>query len=501
MNDSEQGPSASPHKNRPAQGQEAASALERSDFLLLAVMVVSAFILILNETLLGVALPSLIQHFQISPATAQWSSAGFMLTMAVVTPASGFIISRFSVRTVFTAAMTVFSLGSLLAGLAPAFGVLMIGRILQASGTGVIMPLLMTTMMRLVPPAKIGRAMGLIGMVISAAPALGPTTSGLILGIASWHWLFLSVLPIGLLALIIGSFFAPTTLPEGGANQKLDIYSVILSTLGFGGLVMGLSSLGGGSEHGAGSLPISPWLVIALAVLVLAVFMWRQLNLQRQDRSPFMDLRVFKFRPFILTVLMSSVAMGVLLGSSVLLPLYTSRVLGMDALHTGLMLLPGGILSALLSPLVGNLSDRLGPRALVIPGALAFSGSIWLMTFFGQETSPTYIVLTYLLLSTSVPFLNTPMMGLGLGSLPKHLYSYGSSALTTIQQVASAAATAVFVALMAIGSAASGQQGPPAQAAGVHLALLLAAFLSLGAVALALILPKSKKLLTEASNG
>lgn len=500
-------PAAEPH---PVTGPQAASGshaapinhhkLDRADFLLLAVMVVAAFILILNETLLGVALPSLIADFNIDARTAQWSSTGFMLTMAVVTPASGFIISRFSIRTVFCGAMTLFCLGALSAGLAPTFGFLIAGRILQAMGTGIIMPLLMTTMMRLVPPARIGRAMGLVGMVISAAPALGPTVSGLILGVASWHWLFLAVLPIGLAALLTGVRLAPASLPEGGADQKLDLLSMVLSTLGFGGLVMGLSTLGGAS-HGAGVTEestgpaVNPWLLIAVSLVILAVFVWRQLRLQR-GASPFMDLRVFTYYPFVLTVLMTSTAMGVLLGSSVLLPLYTVNVLGMNALTTGLMLLPGGVASALLSPVVGGFSDKFGARALVIPGAAVFSGAIWLMTLFGADTPVWFIVATYFVLSASIPFMSTPMMGLGLGSLPGRLYSYGSSAMTTVQQVASAASTAIFVALMGIGAQAfdGDTTSVSAQAAGVHLALLVAACLSLVAVVVALILPRRASL-------
>lgn len=482
--------------------QPANQKLDRADFLLLAVMVVSAFVLILNETLLGVALPSLIEDFGITASTAQWSSTGFMLTMAVVTPASGFIISRFSIRSVFTGAMALFSLGALLAGLAPAFSFLLAGRILQAMGTGIIMPLLMTTMMRLVPAAKIGRAMGLIGMVISAAPALGPTVSGLILGMATWHWLFLSVLPIGVIALAVGFKLAPKELPEGGADQKLDILSMILSTLGFGGLVMGLSQLGAGhggaGEAGAAAsssaengFTLNPWVLIVVSALILVVFVWRQLQLQK-GASPFMDLRVFTYYGFVLTVLMTSTAMGVLLGSSVLLPLYTTGVLGLSALQTGLMLLPGGALSALLSPVVGNLSDKFGARALVLPGAFVFSGAVWLMTFFDENTSAAYIVFTYILLSASVPFISTPMMGLGLGALPQRLTPYGSSAMTTVQQVASAAATAIFVALMGIGATAHGGSGVEAQAAGVHLALMVGAFLSLVAIVIGFILPRGK---------
>ncbi|MDO4897668.1 MAG: DHA2 family efflux MFS transporter permease subunit [Rothia sp. (in: high G+C Gram-positive bacteria)] len=464
--------------------------LEKAEFLLLAIMVVAAFVLILNETLLGVALPNIMSDLGITASTAQWTSTGFMLTMAVVTPASGFIISRYSIRTVFVGAMAVFSLGTLVAATAPGIAFLLLGRVLQASGTGVMMPLLMTTMMRLVAPSKIGQAMGIIGMVISAAPAMGPTVSGLILSMGSWRLLFWLILPIGIIALLIGMRLAPADASQG-SDQKLDALSMLLSTLGFGGLVLGLSSMGGESAHGGAHLPVNPWVIVIAAAAIIAIFVWRQIKLQA--RGPFMDMRIFRARPFTLTVLMSSIGMGVMLGTAILIPLYTANVLGISALATGLMLLPGGVLMAVLSPVVGRLSDRFGARALVLPGAVLFSASIWLMSTFSVSTQQWYIIATYMLMTFSLPFINTPMMGMGLGSLPQHLTAFGSSAMTTFQQVSGAAATAVFVALLGMGAAAHGGEGIEAYMAGVHLAFLVAAFLSFGSILIALFVPSGKQ--------
>lgn len=474
----------------PTASMPVARKLEKAEFLLLAIMVIAGFVLILNETLLGVALPEIMRDLNITASTAQWTSTGFMLTMAVVTPASGFIISRFSIRTVFMGAMLLFSLGTLVAATAPGIGMLLTGRVLQASGTGVMMPLLMTTMMRMVAPSKIGQAMGIIGMVISVAPAMGPTVSGLVLGVGTWRWLFWLVLPIGIAALLVGMKLAPADAPTG-SNQKLDALSMLLSTLGFGGLVLGLSSMGGSSAHGGAHLPVNPWVIVISAAIILAIFVWRQLKLQ--DRGPFMDMRIFRSRPFTLTVLMTSIGMGVMLGTSILIPLYTANVLGVSALQTGLMLLPGGVLMAVLSPLVGRMSDRFGARALVLPGAVLLAGSIWLMSTFSQTTPQWYIIATYVLMTFSLPFINTPMMGLGLGSLSGELTAFGSSAMTTFQQVSGAASTALFVALMGIGSAAHGGTGVEAYMAGVHLAFLVAAFMSLTSIVVALLLPAGKQ--------
>ncbi|QRZ61495.1 DHA2 family efflux MFS transporter permease subunit [Rothia sp. ZJ932] len=480
-------PVIEPHDH--SHGASPAAKLPQADFLLLAVMVVAAFVLILNETLLGVALPSIMEDLNVSASLGQWSSTAFMLTMAVVTPAAGFILSRFSIRQVFVGAMLLFTVGTVAAALAPTFAFLLIGRVLQAAGTGVMMPLLMTTMLRLVPLHMRGKAMGIIGMVISAAPAMGPTVSGLILSVASWRFLFWAILPIGIIALLIGLRLAPNTAPTGEA-QKLDILSVVLSTVGFGGLVLGLSSFGGGAGHGGGGLPVSPWPVVAIAVASLVWFILRQKQLE--GASPFMDLRVFKAGPFVLTVIMSSVGMGVMLGTAILIPLYTANTLGVDALTTGLLLLPGGIVMAVLSPFVGGLVDKFGARALVLPGAIALSGAIWMMSTFGVNTPLWFIVASHVLLSISLPFINTPMMTIGLGSLDTALYSFGSSALTAIQQVAGAAATALFVTLMGIGIANFGGDSPEAHAAGVHFALLVAAFMSLAAVVVAFFVPSGK---------
>lgn len=464
--------------------------LSRAEFLLLGVMVVSAFVLILNETLLGVAMPRIMEDLQISASTAQWTSTGFMLTMAVVTPASGFIISRYSIRTVFVGSMLVFSVGTLAAAAAPGIGGLLLGRVLQASGTGVMIPLLMTTMMRLVAPQKMGQAMGIVGMVISAAPAAGPTVSGLILQVADWRWLFWMVLPIGLLALAVGFKLAPSD-GGGSSGQTLDVLSMVLSTLGFGGLVLGLSSMGGDSAHGGAHLPVNPWLVVALAVAFIVAFVLRQLALQKGS-SPFMDMRIFRSRPFTQTVVLSSVGMGVMLGSAILVPLYTANVLEMSALTTGLLMLPGGVLMAVLSPIVGRLSDRFGARTLVVPGALLLSGSLWMMTAYSTSTPAWFIVATNMLMCLGLPLMNTPMMSAGLGSLDRSLTAFGSSAMTTFQQVSGAAATATFVALLGVGAQLHGGEGVEAYMAGIHLAFTVAAALSLISLAIAFFVPKTR---------
>lgn len=448
--------------------------------LVIGLLVVAAFVVILNETIMSVALPSLMADLNISTATAQWLTTGFLLTMAVVIPATGFILQRFTTRQVFTAAMTLFSLGTAVAAIAPGFGVLLLGRVIQASGTAIMMPLLMTTVMNLVPASRRGRLMGVISIVIAVAPAIGPTVSGLILSVLSWRWMFIIVLPIALLALTMGLWkITNVTTPR---KSPFDILSIVLSTLAFGGLIYGLSSLGEAAE---GHSPIAPWIVVVIGVLALAAFIARQITLQRSDRA-LMDLRTFKSRSFVVSAVMISISMMALFGSLIVLPLYLQNVLELRTLETGLLLLPGGVLMGILSPIVGRLFDRVGPRPLVVPGALVLSAALWGMTTMLHEgTSIGWVIALHTALMGGLAFLFTPLMTSGLGSLDRSLYSHGSATTSTLQQLAGAAGTALFVTALSTVTAeglANGLTEVSATAAGVRAAFMIGGFISLAAI-------------------
>ena len=178
--------------------------LSSANRLVITLLLVSGFVVILNETVMGVAVPHLMADLQISAGTAQWLTTAFLLTMAIVIPITGYLLQRFSTRSVFMLAMSSFSLGTLICALAPGFEVLVAGRVVQAMGTAIMLPLLMTTVMSLVPPASRGLVMGNISIVISVAPAIGPTVSGLILSALDWRWMFWLVLPIGIASLLLG---------------------------------------------------------------------------------------------------------------------------------------------------------------------------------------------------------------------------------------------------------------------------------------------------------
>ncbi|GAB2866824.1 MDR family MFS transporter [Nocardioides pacificus] len=454
--------------------------------LVIGLLLASTFVVILNETIMGVALPRLTQELSVTTSTAQWLTTGFLLTMAVVIPVTGFLLQRFHVRPLFLTAMTLFSIGTVVAATAPGFGALLGGRVIQASGTAIMIPLLFTTVLNLVPPERRGRTMGNISIAISVAPAVGPTISGLILDVLDWRWMFWLVLPVALLSLSVGAVkLRNVTVPR---KVPIDVGSVLLSALAFGGLIYGLSSVGEAAE---GDVPVSPWITVGIGVVALALFVWRQIVLQRNDRA-LLDLRTFRSSHFTIAVLLVAVSMMSLFGTIILIPIYLQGVLGLDTLETGLLLLPGGLVMGLMGPFVGRLYDRIGPRALVITGAAIVAVALWGLAQVGPLTDTSYVMGCHIVLSLGLALLFTPLFSSGLGSLDPLLYSHGSAIVSTMQQLAGAAGTALFVTILARTVADAGESvGEGAAIAdGVQAAFVVGAVISTLALVVALFVRK-----------
>ena len=372
---------------------------------------------------------------------------------------------------------------------APGFEVLLLARVVQASGTAIMMPLLMTTVMTLVPPASRGRTMGNISIVISVAPAIGPTISGAILSVLDWRWMFLLILPIALGALALGTArIKNVTTPR---KTHFDVPSVILSAFGFGGVVYGLSNIGAAASGGN---PLSGWVPLGIGAVALALFVLRQLRLQRRDDA-LLDLRTFASRTFTFSITMLSISMLVLFGVIILLPIYMQNVLGLDVLTTGMLLLPGGLAMGLLAPTVGRIYDRIGPTALLTTGSVVVSAVLWSMTQFTQFTSLWWVLAAHISLSLGLALLFTPLFSAGLGSLKPALYSHGSAIVGTVQQLSGAAGTALFVTVMSAQAATlsgGGASDVSALASGIRLAFLVGAIISLLAIPAAFLVRRSE---------
>ncbi|MGW4426487.1 MDR family MFS transporter [Streptosporangium sp. NPDC004631] len=445
-------------------------------------LVLATFVVILNETIMINAIPRLMGALHITEQTAQWLSTAFMLTMAAVIPITGWFLQRVSTRQAYATAMGLFLLGTALAIVAPSFEVLLGARIIQASGTAVMMPLLMTTLMQVVPEADRGRVMGNVTLAISVAPAMGPAVSGVILQFGSWRLLFAVVLPIA------------AVITWGGLKQlknvgeprfsTIDWLSVVTAAAGFGGLVYGLSRFEGGDVRVAAA-------TVAAGLVAIAVFVVRQLSLQKHG-VPLMDLRTLRHRTYTIALILMSVSFMAMLGSMILLPLYLQNVRGLSALQTGLLVMPGGLAMGLLGPTVGRLFDRFGGRVLVIPGAI---GIMLALVGFTQVTMtmPFWQLLgLHALLMVSLAATFTPVFTLGLGAVPPPLYSHASSILSTLQQVSAAIGTALVVTVMSARADALRSEGVTEALAnldGMRLAFIIGAAMSVAVVITALLLP------------
>ncbi|MGW0182346.1 MDR family MFS transporter [Nocardia sp. NPDC003345] len=445
-------------------------------------LVFATFVVILNETIMINAIPRLMHDLEVTERAAQWVSTAFMLTMAAVIPVTGWFLQRVTTRRAYALAMSVFLAGTALSAVAPSFAVLLIGRIVQAGGTAVMMPLLMTTLMTVVPERDRGRVMGTVTLAISVAPAMGPVISGLVLQVASWRWLFVLVLPIAGAV----TWFGLRRLENVGEPETgtIDWFSVVFAALGFGSLVYGLSRF----ETGSAAVPV---LITVAGIALIGLFVARQLWLQRHG-TPLLDLRILRSGTYTKGLILMAVAFLAMLGSMMLLPLYLQNLRELSPLETGLLVMPGGLAMGLLGPLVGRVYDRLGGRILVIPGAIGITAALAGFTQIAIATPYWQLLALHILLMVSLAAAFTPVFTLALGALPEDLYSHGSSMLGTLQQVAAALGTALVVTVMATRSSAltaAGTDPVTAQLDGMRLAFAVSAALALVVVVTAVLLP------------
>ena len=428
------------------------------DYAVLRWLVAATFVVILNETIMVNAIPRLMTEFAVDASAAQWLSTVFMLTMAVVIPTTGWLLHRLRTRVVFAAAMVTFCAGTLMAALAPTFAVLLVARVVQATGTAVMVPLLMTTLMSIVHEDDRGRVMGNVTLAISVAPALGPTVSGVILQQLAWRWIFWLVLPV---AVGIAAAGWKGLVDVGETHRsRLDLASVVLAAVGFGGLVYGLSEVGEAADSA------TAYLVAAVGALGVMAFVLRQRRLAR-DGEPLLDLRTLRVPTYALSLLAMSLGFMALLGSMILLPLHLQEQRSLSPLTTGLLVMPGGLLMGLLGPQVGRAFDRFGAPVLVVPGAVGVLVGTLGLALLLPRLPLVGVVALHVVLMVSLAALFTPLFTLGLGALPPHLYSHGSSMLGTLQQVAGAVGTALAITVMTVRTTALVEGGSSPVSAGV----------------------------------
>lgn len=409
---------------------------------LIAVLLSGAFVAILSETILNVALSAIMDNFNIASGTAQWLVTGYMLVIGTIVPISAYFMRRFSTRQLFITAMTFFTLGTLIAGFSPTFSILLIGRLTQALGTAIILPLLTNTILAVVPIERRGAAMGLMGLIIMFAPAIGPTFSGLIVESLTWRWLFYFTFPIAAVSLLFGMKVLVNVTET--SKPKLDILSFILSTLGFGGIVYGFSSAGKGDASFTDPLVVTT-LLIGLISLIL--FYWRQLNLEK----PLLDVRVLRYPMFSLGLLITMLTMMTMFAMMLVLPMYLQSAILLTAVTTGLVMLPGGLINGAISPLMGRLFDKWGPRPLLIPGTIIMAITVFMYRFALPGVPTAVFIILQAVLMIAVAMIMMPAQTNGLNQIPERLYPHGTAIFNTLMQISGAIGAALFISVMESG--------------------------------------------------
>lgn len=449
--------------------------------MLIAALTSAAFIVILNETTMSNAIATLKDYFAVTEHAAQWLTTAFLLTMASVIPLSGWIIDRFGPRGALLTAMSTFVVGTALAVVAPTFAVLLVARVVQAMGTAIMIPLLMSTLMTVVPEHKRGSTMGYVSLAISVAPATGPVLSGVILEFLGWRWIFGLVLPLAVLVTVVGARLIPSG--HGAMSGLPDPLSFVLCIIGFGALVWGLSGIGGES---AGLLPAP--LLIVIGVCGVALLVWRQLARRAGGREPLLDVTVFRSRDFALAIVLFVFGFGAFLGFMVVLPLVLQNARGVSVLNAGLTIMPAGLAMGLLGPSVGRLYDRFGARVLVLPGSLLVLSGFALNALWLPSAPWQLLGLVNLVLGVGLACVFTPMFTASLSAVPAPLYSHGSAILATMQQVGGAAGIATLMAVLT--ARATSEESADGLLTGGQLALYTGAAMMLVVVVIAVWTPR-----------
>lgn len=401
-----------------------------------AVLTISGFFCMLNETVLNMALKSIMAHFGISAITAQWLSTGYMLIMGISIPVSAFFIQTIKTRQLYITSMLIFTFGTFVCGFAPTFPLLLIGRLVQAIGTGMLIPNIVNTLIIINPEDKRGKALGIFNLVMFFAPAIGPVLSGVIVQYLNWRWLFFTILPFSILALILGIVYLENVTEL--SKPRLDIISILLSTVGFGGLIYGASNLGANNM-------VSVLVPLLISVISLILFSLRQVNL----KEPMLDIRAFKYPMFTIGTLLIIVMHMVNFAIMLLLPLFMEGAMGLSAFTAGLIMLPGGIINGIVAPISGSIYDKYGPKVLIFPGFLISAIVFFILSHaMTVSISISVIIALHCLSLIAVGMINTPTQTNSLNQLPPELYPHGTAITNTLQQIGGAFGTSLFVAIM-----------------------------------------------------
>lgn len=446
------------------------------------VMLFGGFIAILNQTLLTPALPSIMKEMHVDASTAQWLTTGFMLVNGIMIPITAYLIDRFTTRKLFFVSMGLFTLGTFIAAISNSFSMVLLARILQAAGAGILMPMGQTIMLLTIPRQYRGVGMGMIGLVMGCAPAIGPVVAGFVIDAFGWHVLFYAMVPLALLTIVVAYFYLENM--GETTDLDLDIPSVILSTLGFGGLLYSFSAIG---SSGFSLLVLISFLIGAVALIL---FIHRQLHME----TPLLKVSILKNKKFAVSVALTMLVQAALIVGSVLNPIYIQTIRGYGASVSGLIMLPASIVMLIMSPVSGRLFDKFGPRVLAIPGLLITTLFTLPLVMMNENTSLLWLSFVYTVRCVGLALVNMPLNTWGLNALENRVMAHGTAIGNTFRQVAGSLGTAVLITVMSIVVAASANPATDAaQIHGINMAYLGAMLMMFVALVLTIVFVKEDK--------
>lgn len=456
--------------------------LTRQQIVMLVIMIFGTFVTVLNQTVITPAQPSIMAEMGIDASTVQWLTTGFTLVNAIMIPVTAYLTDKHSTKILYIISMGIFAIGSLMAGLAPNFAVLLVGRLLQAAGAGILMPMVMTVLMLTFPVERRGSAMGIFGIVIAFAPAIGPSVAGLVIDSYGWRLMFYAISILIAVVILISIFVLKKAEPLNPSAQ-LDKISVLLSTVGFGALLYGFSTIG------SVGLNVADGIITLVGIVVLVLFFRRQLKMEQ----PMLNVRVLTNRRFLIGTVIGMIVQASLLAAGVLMPIYLQSYMGCSATVSGLVIMPGAILMGIMNPFAGRLFDKYGPRVLSITGLVILTISTIGFATLNSSTDVVWLTIIYAIRMFSMSLINMPITTWAMNALDNKLLNHGTSVNNTLRQVSGSLGTALLVSIdtFVTGSASGTMSTVEAGILGVNAAFAAAVVLSAIALALTIMFVKN----------
>lgn len=461
--------------------------LTRQQTTMITVLLAGAFLVVLNQTLLTPALPTIMANLNVSATTVQWLTSGYALVEAVIIPLNAYLIGRFSTRRLFIGGMTLFAIGSALCAAAPSFPYLLLGRVLQACACGVVMPMVFALILLIFPRENRGVGMGLVGLIISFAPAMGPSVSGVLVDSIGWRAQFVLVVCLAI-CVVVAAIVALKKF-EGFERTTFDVPSVVLIAVGMVCLLYGIST------STSSPTPVVPAVLIVVGIGVIVLFIRRQLKLD----NPILKVSVLRYREFLIICVIILFLEGALIGGSVLFPLYIQNALQASATVSGLIMLPGALIGAFFGLLSGKLFDRFGVRGISVTGALVLLAGGIGYVLLSNSTPLLLACIAYTVVTLGIQALITPLNTWGINALPNVELPHGNAIVATIEQVGSSLGTAFVVSLTALSALYATPEMSEAQRSyvGSHLAFIGMLLLIVVVAVLILVFVRDKKTSTS----